>query len=46
MMIHRLAAGTEVGIRFRHYLMKRTPNTFKGHVLLAAALKDGVQNKI
>jgi predicted DsbA family dithiol-disulfide isomerase len=37
------AAGTEVGIRFRHDLMKRTPNTLKGHVLLAAALKDGVQ---
>ena len=34
------AAGTELGIRFRHDLMKRTPNTFKGHVLLAAALKD------
>jgi predicted DsbA family dithiol-disulfide isomerase len=39
------AAGTEVGIRFRHDLMKRTPNTFKGHVLLAAALKDGVQKQ-
>jgi predicted DsbA family dithiol-disulfide isomerase len=42
------AAGTEVGIRFRHDLMKRTPNTFKGHVLLAAALKDGLhtQNRV
>src|SRR6266852_1426898 len=39
------AAGTEVGIRFRHDLMKRTPNTFKGHVLLAAALKDGLQTQ-
>jgi predicted DsbA family dithiol-disulfide isomerase len=39
------AAGAEVGIRFRHDLMKRTPNTFKGHVLLAAALKDGVQKQ-
>jgi predicted DsbA family dithiol-disulfide isomerase len=39
------AAGTEVGIRFRHDLMKRTPNTFKGHVLLAAALRDGVQKQ-
>jgi predicted DsbA family dithiol-disulfide isomerase len=37
------AAGTEVGIRFRHDLMKRTPNTFRGHVLLAAALKDDLQ---
>ena len=37
------AAGAEVGIRFRHDLMKRTPNTFRGHVLLAAALKDGLQ---
>ena len=26
------AAGAEVGIRFRHDLMKRTPNTFRGHV--------------
>jgi predicted DsbA family dithiol-disulfide isomerase len=39
------AAGTEVGIRFRHDLMKRTPNTFRGHVLLAAALKDGLQTQ-
>src|ERR1700730_7290309 len=39
------AAGTEVGIRFRHDLMKRTPNTFRGHVLLAAALKDGVRTQ-
>jgi predicted DsbA family dithiol-disulfide isomerase len=30
----------EVGITFRHDLMKRTPNTFRGHVLLAAALKE------
>jgi predicted DsbA family dithiol-disulfide isomerase len=36
------AAGAEVGIGFRHDLMKRTPNTFSGHVLLAAALKDGL----
>ena len=39
------AAGTEVGIRFRHDLMKRAPNTFRGHVLLAAALKDGVHKQ-
>ena len=39
------AAGAEVGIRFRHDLMKRTPNTFRGHVLLAAALKDGVHKQ-
>ncbi len=37
------AAGEEVGIEFRHDLMKRTPNTFKGHVLLAAALREGLQ---
>src|SRR5713101_507017 len=39
------AAGKEVGIRFRHDLMKRTPNTFRGHVLLAAALKDSLQTQ-
>ena len=39
------AAGAEVGIRFRHDLMKSTPNTFKGHLLLAAALKDGLQTQ-
>jgi predicted DsbA family dithiol-disulfide isomerase len=39
------AAGTDVGIRFRHDLMRRTPNTFWGHVLLAAALKDGLQTQ-
>jgi predicted DsbA family dithiol-disulfide isomerase len=38
-------AGAEVGIRFRHDLMKRTPNTFKGHVLLAAALKESLQTQ-
>lgn len=37
------AAGKEVGIEFRHDLMKRTPNTFRGHVLLAAALREGLQ---
>jgi predicted DsbA family dithiol-disulfide isomerase len=36
-------AGEEVGIEIRHDLMKRTPNTFKGHVLLAAALREGLQ---
>ena len=39
------AAGVEVGIKFRHDLMKRTPNTFRGHVLLAAALKDGLRTQ-
>src|ERR1700674_2108600 len=39
------AAGAEVGIRFRHDLMKRTPNTFRGHVLLTAALKDGLRTQ-
>ena len=37
------AAGAEVGIKFRHDLMKRTPKTLRGHVLLAAALKNGLQ---
>ena len=37
------AAGKEVGIEFRHDLMKLTPNTFRGHVLLAAALRGGLQ---
>src|SRR5216684_2562627 len=39
------AAGAEIGIRFRHDLMKRTPNTFRGHVLLAAALKEGLHTQ-
>jgi len=39
------AAGAEVGIKFRHDLMKRTPNTLRGHVLLAAALKNGLQTQ-
>ena len=39
------AAGAEVGIGFRHDLMKRTPNNFRGHVLLAAALKDGLRTQ-
>jgi predicted DsbA family dithiol-disulfide isomerase len=37
------AAGEEVGITFHHGRMKRTPNTFRGHVLLAAALKQGLE---
>ena len=43
-----VAAGAEVGITFHHDRMKRTPNTFRGHVLLAAALKQGLetQNKV
>jgi len=39
------AAGAEVGIGFRHDLMTRTPNTFRGHLLLAAALKDGLRTQ-
>ena len=41
-------AGEEVGIELRHDLMKRTPNTFRGHVLLAAALKGPlkIQSKV
>src|ERR1700688_2244772 len=38
-------AGAEVGIKFRHELMKRTPNTFRGHVLLAAALKEDLRTQ-
>jgi predicted DsbA family dithiol-disulfide isomerase len=38
-------AGVEVGIKFRHDLMKRTPNTFRGHVLLAAALKEDLHTQ-
>src|SRR5277367_1815797 len=37
------AAGAEVGITFYHDRMKRTPNTLRGHVLLAAALKQGLE---
>ena len=39
--------GREAGIEFRHDLMERTPNSFRGHVLMAAALKQGidVQNR-
>jgi len=42
------AAGAEVGITFHHDRMKRTPNTFRGHVLLAAAMKQSweIQNKV
>src|SRR5271169_6148765 len=39
------AAGAEVGIKFRHDLMKRTPNTFRGHVLLAASLKEDLHTQ-
>jgi predicted DsbA family dithiol-disulfide isomerase len=41
--------GRAVGIEFRHDLMARTPNSFRGHILLAAALKQGgvaVQNLV
>jgi len=39
------AAGAQVGIAFHHERMKRTPNTFRGHVLLAAALKYGLETQ-
>jgi predicted DsbA family dithiol-disulfide isomerase len=39
------SAEVEVGIKFRHDLMKRTPNTFRGHVLLAAALKEDLHTQ-
>jgi predicted DsbA family dithiol-disulfide isomerase len=37
------AAGAEVGIAFHHDRMERTPNTFRGHVLLVAARKQGLE---
>ena len=39
------AAGSEVGIAFRHDRIKRTPNTFRGHVLLSAGLKEGLETQ-
>ena len=40
--------GRQAGIEFRHDRMERTPNSFRGHMLLAAALKHGVevQNRV
>ncbi len=40
--------GRLAGIEFRHDLMTRAPNSFHGHVLLAAALRQGVevQNRV
>jgi len=40
--------GRGAGIEFRHDLMQRTPNSFRGHVLMAAALERGVglQNEV
>lgn len=40
--------GRRAGIEFRHDRMTRTPNSFRGHVLLAAALQQGidVQNRV
>ena len=40
--------GRQAGIEFRHDRMARTPNSFRGHVLLAAALRQGpgVQNQV
>jgi predicted DsbA family dithiol-disulfide isomerase len=39
------AAGAEVGIAFRHDRMRRTPNTLRGHALLAAALRQGLETQ-
>lgn len=39
------AAGAEVGISFRHDRMRRTPNTLRGHALLAAALRQGLETQ-
>jgi predicted DsbA family dithiol-disulfide isomerase len=38
----------QAGIEFRHDRMERTPNSFRGHVLVAAAMKNGpdVQNRV
>jgi predicted DsbA family dithiol-disulfide isomerase len=40
--------GRQVGIEFRHDRMLRTPNSFRAHVLMAAALKQGteLQNRV
>jgi predicted DsbA family dithiol-disulfide isomerase len=40
--------GLSAGIEFRHDLMQRTPNSFRGHMLLAAAREQGtaVQNQV
>lgn len=40
--------GRQAGIQFRHDRMERTPNSFRGHVLVAAAMKNGpdVQNRV
>ena len=40
--------GRKAGIEFRHDLMTRTPNSFGGHVLLGAALRQGpdVQDRV
>ena len=35
--------GRQAGIEFRYDRMERTPNSFRGHVLLAAALTLGVE---
>jgi predicted DsbA family dithiol-disulfide isomerase len=35
--------GRQAGIEFRHDRMERTPNTVRGHMLLAAALQQGVE---
>lgn len=40
--------GHSAGIEFRHDLMERTPNSFRGHILLSAAREQGpaVQNQV
>ena len=40
--------GKQAGITFRHDRMERTPNSFRAHVLMAAALRQGVtvQNRV
>jgi predicted DsbA family dithiol-disulfide isomerase len=40
--------GKQAGIIFRHDRMERTPNSFRGHALMAAALRQGtaVQNRV
>jgi predicted DsbA family dithiol-disulfide isomerase len=40
------AAGAGEGIEFSYELMKRTPNTFKGHMLVEYALQQSKQDRV
>jgi predicted DsbA family dithiol-disulfide isomerase len=39
------AAGRELGLEFNYQRVGRTPNTFRGHILLTAALKEGLKTQ-